>query len=293
MSHLDVAQTVSQPNQPPPAPALRQRIGIAYHRPRIGPKIQFRTLAGFEWNRVELTLPGLAAGLDGVRMIHISDLHLRRRWPAALDEVVARVNADPPDLVLFTGDFVDSKTNHRPALPLVQRLVQSLHPTAGCFGVVGNHDGDLLPPRLLAWGVRVLIHERVEAPVRGCPIELIGLTGPDRLDFDERFLHMIPPKRPGIPRVVLSHYPDLIRAAAAIAPDLYLAGHTHGGQICLPSERALMTHDSLPRSQCKGPHDVSGTCLIVNRGFGFTTIPLRVFCPAEVVEIVLRMKDEG
>src|SRR5437667_5981828 len=45
VSHLDVAQTVSQPNQPPPAPALRRRIGIAYHRPRIGPKIQFRTLA--------------------------------------------------------------------------------------------------------------------------------------------------------------------------------------------------------------------------------------------------------
>jgi predicted MPP superfamily phosphohydrolase len=76
-------------------------------------------------------------------------------------------------------------------------------------------------------------------------------------------------------------------------PDLYLAGHTHGGQICLPNERALMSHDTFPKRMCKGAHDVEGTCLVVSRGFGFTTIPLRVFCPAEVVEIELRMKPEG
>src|SRR5947199_262008 len=116
------------------------------------------------------------------------------------------------------------------------------------------------------------MHERIEIPVRGQPVELIGLTGADPLDFDERFLHTIPPKRIGVPRIILCHYPDLIRPAAAIAPDLYLAGHTHGGQICLPNERAVMTHDTLPRHQCKGAHDVGGTCLVVSRGFGFTTL---------------------
>jgi len=97
-----------------------------------------------------------------------------------------------------------------------------------------------------------------------------------------------------VPRIVLCHYPDLIRpAAATIAPDLYLAGHTHGGQICLPGERAILSHDSLAKSMCKGAHGYEGTCLIVSRGFGFSTLPLRVFCPAEVVEIELRMKAEG
>jgi predicted MPP superfamily phosphohydrolase len=91
---------------------------------------------------------------------------------------------------------------------------------------------------------------------------------------------------------VLCHYPDLIRPAAAkIAPDLYLAGHTHGGQICLPGERAILSHDSLPKSMCKGAHDYDGTCLIVSRGFGFSTLPLRVFCPAEVVEIELKKSE--
>jgi predicted MPP superfamily phosphohydrolase len=250
--------------------------------------VQFRSLAGYEWNRVELTIPALPAELAGARIVHLTDLHLRRRWPAELGEVIDRINADPPDLVLFTGDFVDSKKDHRPALPLVERLVKTLRPMFGIFAVVGNHDGDLLPPRLVAMGVRVLMNERIETPVRGRPVELIGLASADRIDLDERFVHTLPPKKPGVPRMVLCHYPDLLKIAKPMAPDLYLAGHTHGGQICLPSERAIITHDSFPTRMCKGAHDIEGTCLVVNRGFGYTTLPLRIFCPAEVVEIELK-----
>jgi predicted MPP superfamily phosphohydrolase len=254
-----------------------------------GPAIQYRSLAGFEWNRVELTIPGLSPALEGVRLIHLSDLHLRRALPAELEQVIERINAEPrPAMVVFTGDLVDDKRDPRPALPAVERLIKSLKPTAGIYAVTGNHDGDLLTPRLNSWGVRVLLHERIEVSVNTSRIELIGLPGADRVDLDERFLRTLPPKRIGVPRVVLCHYPDLIRQTRGHNVDLYLAGHTHGGQICLPNGLAMMTHDTLPRRMCKGAHDVEGTCLIVNRGFGFTTIPLRVFCPAEVVEVELK-----
>ena len=266
-----------------PTPAAR----IHYTRPRRGPWLQLMDLAGYEWNRVDLALPDLPAALDGARILHLTDLHLRTRWPRQLDEVIAKVQADPPDLVLFTGDFVDDKRDHRPALPLVKKLIGGLRATSGMFAVLGNHDGDLLAPQLHRLGVRVIVHQRVDATVRGAPVELIGLPGPERYDLDERFLHAVPPKRRGVPRIVLCHYPDLVRATAPLAPDLYLAGHTHGGQICLPNERALLTHDSLPRRLCKGAHDVNGTCLVVGRGFGFTTIPVRAFCAAELVEVRL------
>jgi predicted MPP superfamily phosphohydrolase len=205
--------------------------------------------------------------------------------------MTARVNADPPDLVLFTGDFVDDKRDHRCALPLVERLIKCLQPKVGMFAAVGNHDADLLPPRLVAMGVRVLLNERIEVPVNGRPIELIGLPGPDRIDFDERFVRSVPSRREGVPRIVLSHYPDLFPLSRPLNPDLYLAGHTHGGQICPPGETALLTHDTLPRTLAKGAHNDNGSCLFVNRGFGFTTIPLRLFCPAEVVEIELLRED--
>jgi predicted MPP superfamily phosphohydrolase len=243
--------------------------------------------AGYEWNVVEVALPQLAAQLEGSRMLHLTDLHLRTRWPRQLDEVIARVQADPPDLILFTGDFVDDKRDHGPAMPLVKKLIGGLRAKAGIYAILGNHDGDLLAPKLHGLGVRMIGHQRVDAILNGVAVELIGLPGPDRLDFDEHFVAALPPKRTGVPRIVLSHYPDLIRATKSAQPDLYLAGHTHGGQICLPNERAILTHDSLPRHLCKGAHDVNGTCLIVGRGFGFTTIPVRMFCPAEVVEVRL------
>jgi hypothetical protein len=247
---------------------------------------------GYEWNTVELGIPAMPRALDGIRILHITDLHLRTRWPRQLDDVIARVQADPPDLVLFTGDFVDDKRDHGPAMPLVRRLIGGLRAKSGMFAILGNHDGDLLAPKLHGLGVRVIVHQRVDAIVNGAPVELIGLPGPERLDLDEHFLYSIPPKRPGVPRIILCHYPDLVRATRPLEPDLYLAGHTHGGQICLPNESAILTHDSLPRHLCKGPHDVDGTCLIVGRGFGFTTIPVRVFCPAEVVEVRVKQDEQ-
>lgn len=261
---------------------------IRYIRPRRGPSLQFASLKGFEWNTVELRLADLPAALEGLRLWHLTDLHLRRRWPPALDQIIARAQRQPPDLILFTGDFVDDKRDHRRALPLVERLLSGLTGTSRIFAVLGNHDGDLLGPRLTGWGVQLLTHRRVELAVRGSAVELIGLPGVDRIDLDENFIRRAPAKQSGVPRIVLSHYPDLIRVAGPMQADLFLAGHTHGGQICLPNERAILTHDSLPKSMCKGAHDIAGTCLVVSRGFGFTTIPMRAFCAAEVVEIVLK-----
>ena len=268
-------------------PAPRRRACVKYTRPRRGPWLQLLDFAGYEWNHVELSLPDLPPALVGTRILHLTDLHLRTRWPKQLDDVIARTQADPPDLILFTGDFVDDKRDHRPALPLVKRLLGNLKSRFGAHAILGNHDGDLLAPQLHRLGVRVIVHQHVHVRVNDAPIELIGLPGPDRADLDERFLHAIGPKNGGVPRIVLCHYPDLVRTVRAIEPDLYLAGHTHGGQICLPNECAILTHDSLPRRLCKGAHDVNGTCLVVNRGFGFTTLPVRAFCPAEVVEVRL------
>ena len=270
-----------------PAPAAAQFI---YRRPRRGPWFQMGDAPGLEWNLVELTLDQLPEALDGARLVHIGDIHLRTRWMNALDEVIAKLNQNPPDLLLYSGDFVEDRRDHRPALPLLRKLLSSIHATFGAFATLGNHDGDLLLPHLTALNVHVITHHRIEVSLRGEKIELIGFPGPHRWDLDEAFLRSIPPKTAGMPRIILSHYPDLIRAAGAVglAPDLFLAGHTHGGQVCLPGEIQLLHHDSLPGRLCKGVHDYRGTCLIVTRGLGFSTLPLRLFCPAEIIEIVLR-----
>jgi predicted MPP superfamily phosphohydrolase len=67
--------------------------------------------------------------------------------------------------------------------------------------------------------------------------------------------------------------------------DFFLAGHTHGGQICLPGGWPLITHDRMPRRYSKGIFRFDGTWYIVSRGFGFAGVPVRINCPAEVAEI--------
>ena len=124
--------------------------------------------------------------------------------------------------------------------------------------------------------------------LRGETVELIGLPGVHRDDLTKPFLSTLP-ARPDTPtlRIILSHYPDAIRQVAYLKPDLILAGHTHGGQICLPGGIPLLTHDTLPKSMSKGLHRLHDTWLLVGRGFGFSTWLFRTFCPAEVIEITL------
>jgi len=71
-----------------------------------------------------------------------------------------------------------------------------------------------------------------------------------------------------------------------------LAGHTHGGQICLPGGWPIITHDTLPRRYAQGVHRWKDSWLIVSRGIGFSSIPLRTWCSGQVMEIVLVARDQ-
>jgi hypothetical protein len=123
-------------------------------------------------------------------------------------------------------------------------------------------------------------------------VELIGLAGVARQDLEVQHVCDVPPRDcvpRGVPRIALSHYPDaLVRLHNLdVVPDLFFAGHTHGGQVCLPGGFPILRHDTLPRRYCSGVHRLGDTWLVVSRGMGFSSYAIRVFCPAEVVEVVL------
>jgi predicted MPP superfamily phosphohydrolase len=252
--------------------------------------LQLARPSGLEWTRVELPVPKLPPALDGLRILHLTDFHLRKRWYKAFDVLLARIADDPPDLLLSTGDYVDDKKNFRPALPLVLRLVAGFRARLGCFGIIGNHDGPRLAPELNGTNLAMIVGERraIEIGDGGAGIELIGIPGVKRKDLDPNFIPAQPPRKPGLLRVVLSHFPDHLKRARSLDTDLFLAGHTHGGQVCLPGGVPIIKHDSLPRRLCRGIHRVGPTWLIVGRGLGFSGLPIRAFCPPEAIEIVLR-----
>jgi hypothetical protein len=247
--------------------------------------IQFFPPQIVEWNRLRLPFDHWPAALDGLRILHLSDFHLRRYWPPVLDAVLRQINDNPPDLLLITGDFVDNKRNHRPAMPQVRRLIAGLKSRLGCFAIHGNHDSYKIGQELGGANVTFLDGRRITLQTPRGPIEIIGLPGRHRIELTGRFLTALPPRQPALPRIVLSHFPDHLKCTGGLNADLFLAGHTHGGQICLPGGKPIIWHDALPRKLSRGAHKVENTWLLVSRGLGFTGLPLRTFSTPEVVEI--------
>ncbi len=256
-------------------------------RDRRGPWFTFRGPHGFEFTSIRLPIPDLAPALAGLRILHLSDLHIRSYWSPAYDELIRRLESAPPDLILFTGDFIDDKLDHRPALPHLRRLFPRLQSRLGTWAILGNHDPAVSIPSIDDAGLHLIDGGRAVLSAQSAQIELIGLPGLARHDLDDAFIARQPPKSPDTLRIVLSHYPDHIRRVKPLQPDLFLAGHTHGGQICLPGGRALLTHDRLAKNLCKGVHRIENTWFIVSRGMGFAGIPVRICCPAEVAEITI------
>jgi predicted MPP superfamily phosphohydrolase len=146
----------------------------------------------------------------------------------------------------------------------------------------------LLPLRAGQMPVRTLCNESVILEHAGAELELIGLHGVHPHDSDPSVIKgILGPKPAGRVRVVLSHFPGRVMSLAGSAVDLVLSGHTHGGQVCLPGGVPIMTHDHLPRRFARGAHRIEQTWLVTSRGCGFSKFALRVFCPAEAIEILL------
>lgn len=276
-------------------PLQREAVDTAATAPWRGPWLQLGSVKRFEWNRIELPIDSLPKALDGLRIVQLSDLHLKSVWHDGLDEVLERVADHPPDLIFLTGDFVDDKYDPRPALAMVDRFISGLRSRHGIYAIGGNHDGDLVLPRVASHGVTILSLGIHTVPIDGAPLETIGLAGLTRQDLQTQHLLDVPPRRQRVPRIVLSHYPDSLHAFQHHngPPDLFIAGHTHGGQVCLPGGYPLLRHDTLPRRYCHGAHRVGDTWLVVSRGMGFSTHAIRVFCPAEVVEVVLKAEEKA
>ncbi|HWB54613.1 MAG TPA: metallophosphoesterase [Tepidisphaeraceae bacterium] len=309
---------------------MEHQISAVIRPGRPQPWIHFGGPSEYQWNCVDLPIANLPRELIGLRILHLTDLHFGPGWLRGLNKVIRDVNAANADLLLMTGDFVDNKCNAGPALRFARRFFSQLHSRLGNYAIVGNHDQDLLyrfarhaaakgwivpepwpkrskngtilhslppiPPKLPnlnLFGHHLLDDQALRIEFNGATIELIGIRGASRDDLDHEFLNSVPAKQAESVRIILSHQPDNVLRLESLKADIILSGHTHGGQICLPGGRALLTHDSLPKRFASGIHRIGSTWLVVSRGLGYTKIPLRLFCSPEIVEIKLTRAESN
>jgi len=260
---------------------------------RSGVKLLGRVLpaARVQLTRYEIVLPRLPRHLDGLRVLHLSDLHLHPGSELAcqVPELVANV---PHDLTCYTGDFINIDSD----IPGVAELLARMPRAADVYAVLGNHDyvpfgrdrGTNDVPRLrgvlAGAGLTVLTNEA--RPVRGGGLYVVGVDDPaTRRDDVARAMAAVPPDACAL---LLAHSPDVALRLGARRPDLILAGHTHGGQIRLPRVGALMTLSALPKTLAMGLGRYEDVPLFVSRGIGYSTLNLRVGTPPEVALLTLR-----
>ena len=238
---------------------------------------------------LELVMERLPEAFSGIRILHLSDLHITR-WTKELQHWREQIEPLTPDIAVITGDLGHRSWKWKKTLPNVQRLFSAIHASLGTYFILGNHDSLDLGPALAASGAVMLTNESVIIERAGQRFAIIGVAQHRRSDTD------IPAALQSVHatdfKLMLLHYPDLIHSAAAAGVDVCLAGHTHGGQICLPDGSPIIGHDVLPPNMCTGLSRVADTWLIVNRGIGKAGLRLRLFCPPQVMMLTLRAAKE-
>jgi uncharacterized protein len=237
-----------------------------------------------EFTEKTLVLPQIPAAWDGLTLLHLTDLHLCGTPDRAFYHFVMErcLKWGVPDLLMLTGDVVDSEWHHRWIVPVLGKLRWNL----GAYAILGNHDywrdATLIRRRLRRVGMTVLGNSWQQLDVRGQPMIVIGHEGPWFTPIPD--LSKCPDN---LFRLCLSHTPDNIAWARRHHIDLVLAGHVHGGQIRLPVLGSVFVPSRYSRKYDCGTFYEAPTVMHVGRGLAGQH-PLRFFCKPEVTWIVLR-----
>lgn len=249
-------------------------------------------------NRQELRIPKWPAELSGLRVAFISDLHVGSpHWGVEhLRELVSRVNAEQPDLILLGGDYLINDIwfgDHVAAAPIAAELA-ALRAPLGVLAVLGNHDwwnnGPEVRAAFEARGLQVLDDEARRIEFHGASFCLLGLRDEtQRVRTPGRELDL---RLPALPLIVLMHQPDIFAEFDA-RPSLTLAGHTHGGQVDLPLLGRRIVPSRFGARYAAGHIVEEGRHLFVTTGVGTSIWPVRFRVPPEIALLTLRSDESA
>jgi uncharacterized protein len=245
----------------------------------------------FHLREIDVFLPGLAPGLDGLRILQVSDIHM---GPFLSESELARVidmgMESKPDLAVITGDLIST---HGDPLDACIRQLTRIKAPAGIFGCMGNHEhyahAEEYTERAAARvGIRFLRGHAQQLQIGGATLNLAGVDhqwstrGKKFLAGAERMVV------PGTLNLLLSHNPAVFPVAARQGYNLMLSGHTHGGQINVEIYDQFITPARFFTPYIYGLYQSQGATAYVTRGIGTIGIPARIGAPPEVSVIRLR-----
>lgn len=239
-------------------------------------------------SKYQFTSPKVDSGLDGYRIVQISDLH-NKSFGKSSKRLLKKVAELEPDMIVITGDVVDcNHTNVDKAIRCIEGLTEIAH----CYYITGNHevmlddpDVELLMTNLDRCGVTRFDNNAVTIERGRSQFDLIGLND-STLEYDVLSSMKLDTSRLN---VVLAHEPQFFESYTVGGADLVFTGHAHGGQFRIPfTDIGFVAPDQgfFPE-YTSGVHR-SGDCeMVVSRGLGNSIIPLRLFNYPEIVAVTL------
>lgn len=251
----------------------------------------YRNFLDVRIKRMEHQPRGWPKTLDGFRILQLSDLHIDLD-PALQTVLRPLLPSIECELAVITGDFWEGAGQHPAgALEDLQELLSLIgEPAYGRYGILGNHDSLPLAAALEKMGLPMLLNDAVELGNGGEQFALAGVD--DAYFFGTDDIQRAASRCPdGLPRILLSHSPQLARQAEEADFCLMLSGHTHGGQICLPGGTAILSMEGIPSQVFRGPWQRGPMIGYTTTGTGSCHVPVRYNCPPEIVVHTLRASD--
>jgi predicted MPP superfamily phosphohydrolase len=226
-----------------------------------------------------------------LRLLHVSDLHIERVTPRerTLNRLITELK---PDVIVYTGDFVNLSNTHDPeAEAAIRSIIAEWSAPLGVFCVPGTPLVETLD-RVQAFvkdlpNLKLLSNQWITVSAPGGALNILGMVTTHNLEIDRAALKkmmMVAPKS-GM-TLLLAHAPDIAPEANDAGVDLYVAGHTHGGQIRLPLIGALFSSSRLGNRFIMGRYQLGHTTLYTTRGVGLEGLGApraRFLCPPEIV----------
>lgn len=230
-----------------------------------------------------------------VRVLHIGDLHVERitRREHLLNVLIAKFK---PDVIVFSGDFVNISYQQDPLTEAaIRSVIRAWRAPLGVYCVPGTYTVEPLE-RVRAFvdgldNLRLLLDEWVQIPVAGLPegeaLHLLGMVTTHFLEQDRATVAALAAQAPAQAfRLLLTHAPDVAPEADAAGFDLYVCGHTHGGQLRLPLLGAIFSGSHLGMRFVMGRYDLEHVTVYTSRGVGMEGMGApraRFLCPPEII----------
>ncbi|MFV0255080.1 MAG: metallophosphoesterase [Erysipelotrichaceae bacterium] len=243
-----------------------------------------------------ITHQELPTNFSGFKIVHISDFHNTDFGNNNNKDLVAMITGENPDIIVITGDMIDSR---RTDIEISLAFAKEIQKIAPVYYVNGNHESriaeyDKFEAQLQEIGVIVLSNETQDLTINEQSIQIVGLNDPDFYNInDKEYVEkqlelLINQSDKSKFTILLIHRPELFESYAEYGVDLSFSGHAHGGQIRLPFFGGIVAPDQgiFPKYD-GGIYQIDDSYMVLSRGLGNSLFPLRVNNNPELVVVEL------